>query len=131
MGNLTNNLSLGAEVYYTAKEKSGGLSIGTRFRRYCKGAIQSVNTLVVNPIMGHVSLSYSTSIQSFMTMTTRYDVNFYSFYSDISVGVEVCPPEQDQLLQAKFSLTDVRESNYSILIFFIIGFWIQFIREGK
>jgi mitochondrial distribution and morphology protein 10 len=45
-------------------------------------------TLTLNPMMGHLTTSYTTTINPQFTMSTRYDMNMYSYESDIAVGGE-------------------------------------------
>ncbi|KAJ3359684.1 Mitochondrial distribution and morphology protein 10 [Kappamyces sp. JEL0680] len=106
LGVITKNWAVGTEVYYTAKEHSGGLSVGTRLTKHYKDLMRSVTTLILNPIMGHLATSYSTSLNSVVTLSTRYDFNIYSYDSDVSVGVEFAPAAKNQLLQGRLSLAN-------------------------
>ena len=68
-------------------------------------------TLVLNPVMGHLSTSYTTNVYPSLLMTSRYDFNIFSYDSDVSIGVQISPSnensEADQTLRARFSLTNV------------------------
>ncbi|KAJ3103003.1 Mitochondrial distribution and morphology protein 10 [Phlyctochytrium planicorne] len=57
-------------------------------------------------MMGHLGTSYATSLSSSVTMATRYQFNIFSYDSDLSVGIDFRPPEQRNVLKAKFSLKD-------------------------
>lgn len=92
--NYENKLNFGGEVYYTAQEGSGGVSLGMRLARKCKlltserDDSQMIFTLTGNPLMGH----YRTTLTSpFITpkisVSTRFDVNVNSFDSDLALGI--------------------------------------------
>lgn len=97
----------GAELYYTDSEKSGGLSVGTAFTGARQNGMNSVMTLIANPIMGHFESSFGTTLTEYIRVATRYDFNMYSFDSDLSLGVEYKDPLDDQVLRAKVSLINV------------------------
>lgn len=85
-------LSLGGELYYTAKEKSGGVSLGLRAVLADKANTQapsSVVTLTANPIMGHLSSSYVQQASPHLLLAAKYDFNMYSFESDLAFGMEL------------------------------------------
>ncbi|KAI8841320.1 hypothetical protein BC829DRAFT_402626, partial [Chytridium lagenaria] len=91
-------------VYYTAKERSGGLSCGAQYRDESENDM-SVITFAANPMMGHVGSSYTTNVSPHTTMSTSYQFNVYSYDSDVAVGIEYSPSE-GHLLKGKFSLKD-------------------------
>lgn len=73
----------GGELYFSAAETSGGLSLGGLY-----GFKQGEFCFLLNPIMGHVSLSYFTcTLLKHLKMAARYDINMYSFDSDLGVGL--------------------------------------------
>ena len=92
-----NKVNFGGEVYYTAQEGSGGVSLGLRFTRaakqneVCKYPL--IFTLTGNPLMGHYR---STITSSFITpnisISSRYDVNVNSFDSDLALGIAYRDP---------------------------------------
>ncbi|KAJ3331726.1 Mitochondrial distribution and morphology protein 10 [Blyttiomyces sp. JEL0837] len=98
------NWCAGGEIYYTAKERSGGLSAGARYTRHDTHNNMSVLTMVANPMMGHLSTSYTSTIWPKMAMSTSYEFNIYSYDSDVSVGIEYGHAEKEQLIKARFSL---------------------------
>jgi distribution and morphology protein 10 len=76
--------------------------------------MKSVTTLILNPVMGHLSSSYTTHLRPSLRMTSRYDFNIFSYESDVSVGLEISQQshiadsqEMLQALNARFSLTKV------------------------
>ncbi|RKP06289.1 hypothetical protein THASP1DRAFT_18658, partial [Thamnocephalis sphaerospora] len=78
--------SAGAELYYSAKEKSGGASAGLRYRATQPFAFEMVN--IVNPVMGYMSTAYTAAVNQRLTCSTRFDFNLYSYESDLCVGAE-------------------------------------------
>jgi hypothetical protein len=89
-----NKLNLGGELYYTAQESSGGISLGFRFSRLLKGAEEPmICTLTGNPLMGHYRTTFTTPfISPNVFISTRYDVNINSFDSELSVGAAYLDP---------------------------------------
>lgn len=67
--------------------------------------MKSVRTLIVNPIMGHISTSYTSHIVPSTILSTRYDFNVYSYDSDVSIGIEVT--KDDQVLALRLSKANV------------------------
>ncbi|OAJ41471.1 hypothetical protein BDEG_25061 [Batrachochytrium dendrobatidis JEL423] len=127
---MSTNWDMGTEVYYTAKENSGGckyskvyciafldthvnlvtfihlVSLGARYKKQYQEGVESILTLVANPIMGHLNSAYSTTVLKDMQMATRYSFNMYSFNADVSVGVEYAPVGRNQVLKARLSLEE-------------------------
>lgn len=92
-----NRLNFGGEVYYTAQEGSGGISLGLRLMRVAKHkelyAQPLIFTLTGNPLMGHYRSTLTTSfLIPNVSISTRYDVNINSFESDLAVGVAYRDP---------------------------------------
>ncbi|RKO85322.1 hypothetical protein BDK51DRAFT_32440 [Blyttiomyces helicus] len=98
------NWAAGSELYYTGKERSGGLSVGGRYRVSHGPNARSTLTLLASPMMGHVSSAYTTTIRPNLTMATRYDLNVYSYEADVAVGLEYAHGKTDQVVKAKISL---------------------------
>jgi distribution and morphology protein 10 len=101
------NWAVGGEVYYTAKEKSGGLSIGTRLDTRLKNNMEACTTFIANPVMGHFSSSYATDVSPLIRMATKYDFNMYSYDSDLSLGIEFTPLHKRQTLKGSVSQLNV------------------------
>ena len=98
-------LSLGGECYYSAKEKSGGFSLGMSFKeRFQKGAYQTW-TALLNPMMGHFSSSFTTLIAQDCQVATQYAFNYYSLVSDLAIGLAYAPRDKDQSIKARWSLS--------------------------
>ncbi|KAJ3206537.1 hypothetical protein HDU82_004453 [Entophlyctis luteolus] len=101
-----NDWSVGGEVVYTASEKSGGISLGARWIKYHSQGTSSVLTFVTNPMMGHYNTTYTATIRPNFILATSYEINSYSYNSDISVGVAFSPEDStNRLLKCRFSMT--------------------------
>ena len=109
-------ISVGGEVYYTASEKSGGLSLAARVRtRHVETelpdelddtGVSDVN-VIVNPVMGHLSAVYATATSPNLLLSTRYDFNVYSLDSDLAVGLVYAPKDKDQVLKLRIGSQQV------------------------
>lgn len=82
--------STGGEVYYGTLNKSGGMSLGTRF-----ATLPSHNgtplsaTLTLNPLMGNISASYAVVAGKHCSLATRMEFNIFSYESAWAVGMEL------------------------------------------
>lgn len=100
----------GGEVYYTAREGSGGISVGMRLSRIPKDPINRNNHLIFtitgNPLMGHYRSTITTPfISPKISVSSRFDVNINSFDSDLSIGTSYRDDSPlDQGLQFSFGL---------------------------
>lgn len=81
--------STGGEVYYSIAEKTGATSLGVR--GMFQDAIKFMTTW--NPFMGHVSSHCCIQAGQFLQFATRYDYNYYSYESDVSVGLALQRPK--------------------------------------
>ncbi|KAI0004760.1 hypothetical protein F4779DRAFT_68170 [Xylariaceae sp. FL0662B] len=82
--------STGAELYYGTLNKSGGMSLGTRFATLPthKGAPLTA-TMTINPLMGSISWTYAVMAGNHCSLATRMSFNVYSYESDWAVGMEL------------------------------------------
>ena len=82
--------STGGEIYYGTLNKSGGISIGTRFATLPshKGTPLSA-TLTLNPLMGNISASYAVVAGKHCSLATRMEFNVFSYESAWAVGMEL------------------------------------------
>ncbi|CCG80777.1 Mitochondrial distribution and morphology protein 10 [Taphrina deformans PYCC 5710] len=82
--------SAGMEIYYGALHKSGGISLGMRFATlpFYHGHPRTM-TLTVNPLVGHLSSTYTMKIAGLATLCSRLDFNIFSYESDLTLGGEV------------------------------------------
>ncbi|KAH9810981.1 hypothetical protein DFH28DRAFT_983398 [Melampsora americana] len=91
---LKGRFSAGAEIYFSPKGKSAGVSTGVRFCTIPDPpgvAITqqpTVITATLNPIMGQMSSTYGTKVGRNVALATRFDFNLFSFESDITFGGE-------------------------------------------
>lgn len=82
--------SAGLEIYYGALHKSGGISFGMKFATlpFYHGSPRTM-TLTVNPLVGHLSSTYSMKVQGLTTVCSRLDFNIFSYESDLTLGAEL------------------------------------------
>ncbi|KAH0562987.1 Mitochondrial distribution and morphology protein 10 [Trichoglossum hirsutum] len=82
--------SAGAELYYGAMNKSGGVSTGVRFTTLpAHNGIPLTTTLTINPLMGSLSATYAVKAGDSLALCSRFDFNVYSYESDLVVGCEL------------------------------------------
>ncbi|KAF2718119.1 hypothetical protein K431DRAFT_349019 [Polychaeton citri CBS 116435] len=83
-------LSAGAEAYFSPVNKSGGISTGIRFSTLpIHGGFPYTMTLTLNPLMGNLSSTYAVKAGANLALCSRFDFNFYSYESDVVVGMEL------------------------------------------
>jgi len=83
-------LSAGAEAYFSPINKSGGVSTAIRFTTLpSHTSFPYTMTLTVNPLMGNVSSGYAVKAGPDLSLCSRFDFNFYSYESDVQVGMEL------------------------------------------
>ncbi|KAG8851635.1 Mitochondrial distribution and morphology protein 10 [Serendipita sp. 411] len=101
-GGLKGRISAGAELYFSAKEKSGGISTAVRFTTvpelgtsesegYMSSAASqppTTVTAVMNPILGHFSAAYASQVSQDLAVCSRFDFNAYSYESEWTIGAE-------------------------------------------
>ncbi|KAI0512716.1 hypothetical protein F5B22DRAFT_290635 [Xylaria bambusicola] len=82
--------SAGGELYYGTLNKSGGMSLGTRFATLPshKGTPLTA-TMTINPLMGTLSWTYAVMAGRNCSLGTKMDFNVYSYESAWSVGMEL------------------------------------------
>jgi distribution and morphology protein 10 len=102
LGQFGDNWSFGAELYYTHKENSGGLSLGSRFETFHGGETDTATCIIINPFMGHFQESLYVKIRDGLRMATQYDFNMFSFDADLSCGMEF--EKEDLTLKSRISL---------------------------
>ncbi|CCU81702.1 unnamed protein product [Blumeria hordei] len=87
---LSGLFSLGAEIYYGSLNKSGGMSLGTRFTTLpAHPGIPLTATLTLNPLMGNVSMTHAVKAGRDVSLCSRFDFNFYSYESELMLGCEI------------------------------------------
>ncbi|PNY27525.1 Mitochondrial distribution and morphology protein 10 [Tolypocladium capitatum] len=82
--------STGGEIYYGTLNKSGGISLGTRFATLPthKGTPLSA-TLTLNPLMGNIAASYAVVAGRHCSLATRMEFNVFSYESAWAIGMEL------------------------------------------
>ncbi|KAH3688846.1 hypothetical protein WICPIJ_000152 [Wickerhamomyces pijperi] len=89
---LYNNssLSMGAEIWYGVLNMSPGVSTSLRYSTQSTTTGKPLTmTLALNPLLGHISSTYSVKTSASSTFSSRYDFNLYSYESDLSFGCEL------------------------------------------
>lgn len=82
--------SIGCEIYYGTLNKSGGISLGTRFSTLPANlGIPLTATATCNPLMGNFSCSYATMAGPGCSLATEFNWNIYSYESDWVLGLEL------------------------------------------
>ncbi|KAF8232436.1 hypothetical protein L208DRAFT_1423130 [Tricholoma matsutake] len=110
-GGLKGRVSVGAEVYLSAKERSAGVSTGIRFTTFpdatppsfqipnSSSSLSGVSkcppsqppttiTALFNPMLGHMSGAYSARVSRDLSLSSRFDFNVYSYESEWTMGAE-------------------------------------------
>lgn len=83
-------VSAGAEAYFSPLNKSGGISTGVRFSTLSSHTgFPYTMTLTLNPLMGNISGSYAVKAGSNLALSSRFGFNFYSYESDVQLGLEL------------------------------------------
>ncbi|KAG1179084.1 hypothetical protein G6F70_006007 [Rhizopus microsporus] len=85
----TGQWSVGTELYYGTLDKSGGMSMGLRYRTLKASNAPPISfTYTLNPIVGHMSTSYVAKVSEELALCSRYDFSMYSYESDLAFGFE-------------------------------------------
>ncbi|OLL23142.1 Mitochondrial distribution and morphology protein 10 [Neolecta irregularis DAH-3] len=95
---LSGQLSIGAEVYYGALHKSGGVSTGLRYttlRSQSKTPITM--TMTLNPLMGHFSATYANKATRDTSLCSRINFNLFSYQSDLTLGCELWQRDGEEI----------------------------------
>lgn len=90
---LKGRWSAGGEVYFSAQERSAGLSTGLRFSTIPESAggppqPPTTVTATLNPIMGQLSTAYAVQTSRDSSLASRFDFNMYSYDADLTIGGE-------------------------------------------
>ena len=90
IGGRNGRFSAGAEMYYGLLNKSGGMSTGIRFTTLpSHSGFPYTMTLTLNPLMGNLSSTYAVKAGRSLALCSRFDFNFYSYESELQVGMEL------------------------------------------
>lgn len=83
-------VSIGTELWYAARSMSPGLSSALRYSTRSTSTGKPLTmTLSCNPILGHVSSTYNVKTSVASTVCSKYDFNWFSYASNLSVGFEL------------------------------------------
>lgn len=83
-------VSMGAEFWYAAMTMSPGLSTAFRYSTRSTSTGKPLTmTLSCNPILGHISSTYNVKTSVASTVCSKYDFNWYSYASNLSIGFEL------------------------------------------
>lgn len=83
-------VSVGAELWYAAKSMSPGLSTAFRYSTRSTSTGKPLTmTFSCNPILGHISSTYNVKTSVSSTVCSKYDFNWFSYASNLSIGFEL------------------------------------------
>ncbi|GAA5861175.1 hypothetical protein JCM8547_008508 [Rhodosporidiobolus lusitaniae] len=90
---LKGRWSAGGEIYFSAQERSAGVSTGLRFTTIPESAggppqPPTTITATLNPIMGQLSAAYAVQAGRDTAFASRFDFNMYSYDAVLTVGAE-------------------------------------------
>ncbi|EMG50797.1 Mitochondrial distribution and morphology protein 10 [Candida maltosa Xu316] len=83
-------VSIGTELWFAANSMSPGLSSALRYSTRSTSTGKPLTmTLAINPILGHISSTYTVKTSVASTFCSKYDFNFFSYASNLSIGFEL------------------------------------------
>ncbi|CAK9435395.1 uncharacterized protein LODBEIA_P01220 [Lodderomyces beijingensis] len=83
-------VSVGTELWFAARTMSPGLSSALRYSTRSTATGKPLTmTLAVNPILGHITSTYTVKTSVASTFCSKYDFNFFSYASNLSLGFEL------------------------------------------
>lgn len=83
-------ISIGTELWYAARTMSPGLSAALRYSTRSTSTGKPLTmTLAINPIVGHISSTYTVKTSVASTFCSKYDFNVFSYASNLSLGFEL------------------------------------------
>ncbi|RKP21324.1 hypothetical protein ROZALSC1DRAFT_20604 [Rozella allomycis CSF55] len=89
------DFAVGGELYFKALEKTGGLSLGTRWTTRDFRGKERDTTITLNPVMGHISSTYTLYISRLLEASCRFEFNLFSFDSMLALGFRFVSPLKD------------------------------------
>ncbi|EPX70544.1 Mdm10/Mdm12/Mmm1 complex subunit Mdm10 [Schizosaccharomyces octosporus yFS286] len=82
--------SLGFETYYGVLTKCAGASLGMRLHSGPSHLYSPfILTCTLNPIVGHITSTFSTAEPHVKAFSVQYDFNLYSYESKLQIGAEL------------------------------------------
>lgn len=92
---VVGRFSAGAELYYGLLNKTGGVSTGVRFTTLPRHTgFPYTMTLTLNPLMGNLQSTYAVRAGRNLALSSRFGFNFYSYESDLQLGLELWQKRQ-------------------------------------
>jgi distribution and morphology protein 10 len=83
-------MSLGTEIWYAARTMLPGLSTAFRYSTTSTSTGKPLTmTLACNPILGHISSTYTVKTSVSSSFCSKYDFNIFSYASNLSLGFEL------------------------------------------
>jgi len=83
-------MSLGTEIWYAARTMLPGLSTAFRYSTRSTSTGKPLTmTLACNPILGHISSTYTVKTSVSSSFCSKYDFNIFSYASNLSLGFEL------------------------------------------
>lgn len=83
-------VSIGSEIWYAALSTSPGLSTALRYStRSTSTGKPFTMTLACNPIVGHISSTYTVRTSVASSFCSKYNFNVYSYASNLYLGFEL------------------------------------------
>lgn len=83
-------VSIGTELWFATRSMSPGLSGALRYSTRSTSTGKPLTmTLAINPILGHISSTYTVKTSVASTFCSRYDFNVFSYASNLSLGFEL------------------------------------------
>ncbi|KDE09736.1 hypothetical protein MVLG_00138 [Microbotryum lychnidis-dioicae p1A1 Lamole] len=119
---LKGRWSAGGELYFSAQERSAGMSTGLRFATIPYPELHgdhasshpqppTVMTATLNPFMGQLSLAYAVQTSQVAALASRFDFNTYSYEAELTVGGEWFQTRRHRAkMREEGSLGDVEET---------------------
>lgn len=96
---VVGRFSAGAELYYGLLNKTGGVSTGVRFTTLPRHTgFPYTMTLTLNPLMGNLQSTYAVKAGQNLALSSRFGFNFYSYESDLQLGLELWRMRQAPVL---------------------------------
>lgn len=94
-------VSVGAELWYAALTMSPGFSTAVRYStRSTYTGKPLTMTIACNPILGHISSTYNVKTLVSSTVCSKYDFNWFSYASNLSVGFELYNSKKPRPIQS-------------------------------
>ena len=101
-------VSVGSEIWYAALSTSPGLSTALRYStRSTSTGKPFTMTLACNPIVGHISSTYTVRTSVASSFCSKYNFNVYSYASNLYLGFELFNSSKDSQIS--------NETEYPIL----------------